>query len=70
MPSKTPSTKLILWDELHVSLYGPADIQNDRAVRGCVQDLMNSFGEVIRNCMKDRARQIPVLSRFRIKVQC
>jgi hypothetical protein len=70
MPRKTPSKKLILWDDLHVSLYGPSDIQNDRAVRGCVRDLMSSFGEVIRKCMKDRARQIPVLNRFRIKVQC
>ena len=70
MPRKTPSTKLILWDELHVSLYAPSDIQNDRVVRSHARDLMNSFGEVVRKCMKDRARQIPVLSRFRTKVQC
>ena len=70
MPTKTPSTKLILWDDLHVSLYGPADIQNDRTVRRHARDLMNSFAEIVRKCMKDRARQIPVLSRFRIKVQC
>ena len=69
MPRKTPSTKLILWDELHVSLYAPFDIQNDKAVRRHVRDLMNSFGEVVRKCMKDRARQFPVLNRFRIKVQ-
>ena len=69
MPRKTPSTKLILWDELHLSLYGPADIRNDRGVRGCVRDLMKSFGEMVRKCMKDRARQNLVLSRFRTRVQ-
>jgi hypothetical protein len=30
---------------------------------------MKSFGEFVRKCMKDRARQIPVLNRFQIKVQ-
>jgi hypothetical protein len=70
MPRKTPSTKLILWDELHVSLYGPSDIQNERGVRGSVRDLMISFGAVVRKCMKDRARQNPVLNRFRTRVQC
>jgi hypothetical protein len=70
MPTKPPSTKLILWDELHVSLYGPSEIPNNRVVRGCVRDLMKSFGEVLRKCMKDRARQIAVLNRFRTRVQC
>ena len=70
MPRKTPPTKLILWDELHVSLYGPGDIHVDRAVRRHVRDLLDSFGEVVRQCMKDLARQDPVLNRFRIKVQC
>ena len=69
MPRKTLSTKLILWDELHLSLYGPSDIQNDRAVRRHVRDLMKNFGEIVRKCMKDRAGQIPILNRFRIKVQ-
>ena len=70
MPRKTPSTKLILWDDLHVSLYGPSDIHDDRAVRRHVRDLLDSFGEVVRKCMKDHGRQIPVLSRFQLKVQC
>ena len=70
MPRNTPSTKLILWDELHVSLYGPSDIQHDRAVRSSVRDLMINFGEIVRKCMKERARQIHVLSRFQVKVQC
>jgi hypothetical protein len=70
MPRKTPSRKLILWDDLHVGLYGPPpDIPNDRAVRRCVLDLMSSFGGVVIKCMKDRARQIPTLNRFRVKVQ-
>jgi len=69
MPRKTASTKLILWDELHVSLYGPSDIRNDTGVRGCVRDLMINFGEIVRKCMKDRARRNPILNRFRPKVQ-
>ena len=47
MPRKTPP-KLILWDELHVSLYGPYDIRNNSVARGCVQNLMNSFRHVVR----------------------
>ena len=69
MPRKTPSTKLILWDDLHVSLYGPSDLQNEKAVRRRVRDLIKSFGEIVRKCMKDRARRNPVLNRFRTKVQ-
>jgi hypothetical protein len=69
MPRKPPSTKLILWDELHVILYGPSDTPNDRGVRGYVQDLMNSFGEVVRQCTKDRARQIPALKRIWVELQ-
>jgi hypothetical protein len=69
MPRKPPSTTLILWDELHVSLYGPSDMRNDRAIQRSVRDLMNSFGEVVRECMRDRARQFSVLKRFRVKLQ-
>ena len=69
MPRKTPSTKLILWDDLHVSVYGPYDIHDDRAVRRRVRDLMNSFGKVIRQCMRDHAREFSVLKRFRVGVR-
>jgi hypothetical protein len=69
MPRKTPSTKMILWDELHVSLYGPSDIRNDCAARGNVEKLMNSFGHVVGECMKDCVRQTPVLKCFRLRVQ-
>jgi hypothetical protein len=56
MPANMPSTKPILWDDLHISLYGPAYIRNDRAVRSCVRTLMKNFGEIVRKCMKDHAR--------------
>jgi len=69
MPRKTPSKRLILWDGLHVSLYGPSDIRNARAVRGSVRDLLKGFGEVVTKCTKDRARQIPVLNHFQVRVQ-
>ncbi len=68
MPRKTPP-KLILWDELHVSLYGPSDILNNSVARGCVEKLMNSFCHVVRRTMKDRAQQSSLLKRFRLKVQ-
>ena len=69
MPRKPPPAKLILWDELHVSLYGPSDIRNNSVARGCVQDLLNSFRHVVRTRMKDCARQSFLLKRFRLKVQ-
>ena len=52
MPRNTPP-KLFLWDELHVSLYGPSDILNNSVARGCVEKLMNSFRHVVRRRMKD-----------------
>jgi len=67
MPRKTPP--LVLWDELHVSLYGPSDIRNNRTIRRRVNNLIDSFGGVIRKCMRDCAKQVPVLKRFRVKVQ-
>jgi hypothetical protein len=67
MPRKTPS--LVLWDELHISLYGPSDIRNNSVARRGVEKLMTSFRHVIRECMKDCRRQVPVLKRFRVKVQ-
>ena len=69
MPRKIPSTKLILWDETHVSLYGPSDIRNNNVARGSVEKLMNSFRHVVRKCMKDREQQLSLLKRFRLKVQ-
>ena len=69
MPRKIPSRKLILWDELHVSLYGPTDIRNDSVARRCVGKLMTSIGHVIGECMKDRAKLSPILKRFRVKVR-
>ncbi|HVN82236.1 MAG TPA: hypothetical protein VMW38_24845 [Terriglobia bacterium] len=69
MPRTTPSTKLVLWDELHISLYGPSDIRNDSVARRGVEKLMASFGHVIRKCMRDCRRQTPVLKRFRVRVQ-
>jgi len=69
MQRNIPSTKLVLWDELHVSLYGPSDIGNNSVVRRRVEALMISFRHVVRNCMKDGARQSSVLKHFRIRVQ-
>ena len=56
MPRKTPSTKLFLWDEIHVSLHGPSGIRNNIVARRNVEKWMNSFRHVIRECMKDRPR--------------
>ncbi len=69
MPRKPPPAKLVLWDELHVSLYGPADIRNDSVARRGVEKLMTRFGHVIRGCMKDCSQQALVLKRFRVRVQ-
>jgi hypothetical protein len=69
MPRKTPSTKLVLWDELHVSLYGPSNIRNNSVARRSVENLMGGFGQAVKECMKDRAWQSSILKRFRIKVQ-
>ncbi len=68
MPRKPLPETLILWDELHISLYGPSDIRNNSVARRCVEDLMNGFRHVVRQCMKDRTQQSSVLKRFRIKV--
>ena len=69
MPSKTPPARLVLWDDLHANLYGPADIQNYRTARRRVDALMNRFAIAIRECMTNQARGFPVLKRFRVKVQ-
>jgi hypothetical protein len=69
MPKKIPPAKLVLWDELHVSLYGPSDIRNNSVARRGVKKLMTSFRRVITECMKDRTQQSSVLKRFQIKVQ-
>jgi len=60
---------LVLWDELHVSIYGPSDIRNDSVARGRVQDLMNSFRHGVRKCMKESAQRYSALKRFRVEVQ-
>ena len=69
MPRKPPSAKLVLWADLHVTVYGPAGTQAYRMTRRRVDVLINSFAEVIRECMKDQARQFPVLKVFRVRVQ-
>jgi len=53
MPRKTSPARLVPWDDLHVNLYGPADIQNYRTARRRVDALMNRFATVIRECMTD-----------------
>jgi len=69
MPRQTPPARLVLWDDLHLNLYGPAHIENYRTARWRVAALMNSFSQAIRDCMKDQVREFPVLKRFRVKVQ-
>lgn len=69
MPRKTPTANLVFWDELHVSLYGPSNVENYRMTRRHVEALLNSFGKVIRECMKGQVREFPVLKRFQVKVQ-
>ena len=69
MSRKPPPAKLVLWDELHVSLYGPSNMRNNGVARRGVEKLMARFRHVVRRCMKDRAQQSPLLKRFRLKVQ-
>jgi hypothetical protein len=64
-----PPAKLMFWDDLHVSIYGPSDVQNYRVARRRVEALMSNFCKVIRECMKDQAREFPGLKRFRVRVQ-
>jgi hypothetical protein len=66
---KTKPKKRILWDDLHVSVYGPRSLQHNKSVRGCVEDLTCTFALVIKQCLKDCADESPVLKRFRVKVE-
>jgi len=66
---KTKPKKRILWDDLRVSVYGPRDLQHNKTVCGCVEDLMSTFALVIKHCLKDCADESPVLKRFRVKVE-
>jgi len=69
MPRKTSPAKLVLWADLHVSVRGPSNFHNYRTAGSRVQALMNSFGKVIRQCMKDHVRKYPALKGLRVRVQ-
>src|SRR5208337_3218909 len=49
IPRKPPSMKLILWDELHVSIYGPSDIRNNSVARECVENLRTGLAKSSEN---------------------